>query len=440
MRKSLLSSPSFLALVAMSVFISGCASSGGTSAPPPSGLSGASVAPAPPPPPPPVGTTSTTNTKDRSSFETAEYQRNYALDQINASAAYAAGATGAGIVVAVIDSGALSTHTELSGQISSASTDIVNTALPLTDTNGHGTQIAGIIAGLRDDSGIHGLAYESTILAIRANNRSASNPAVDNCGFVNSGCGFEDRNVAAAVDYAVENGARIINLSLGSGASNDPELDAALTRAVEAGVVIVAAAGNADRNIPDNPARFAGTLGALGRALAVGATDRNNLIAQFSNRAGTGETQNFFLVAPGVDILTSSLDTDNPDARDHLEAVSGSSFATPYVSGAIALLLQAFPELKPEGAVSLLIDTAVDLGAPGVDSTYGAGLIDLAAAFAPQGQSKVQFKGQAKSVDLSNLFTAPQGAFGDWAETAGAFAGLVFKDGYGRRFTTAPIQ
>ena len=367
---------------------------------------------------------------------------------MNASAAYARGATGKGIVVAVIDSGVLSDHVELVGQIENASTDIIDSALPITDTDGHGTFVSGVIAGLKNDAGIHGIAFESTILAIRANDRSDDNPAVDDCGDEEDGCTFADRDLASAVDYAVANGAKIINLSLGGGKSNSAALNAALARAVQAGIVIIASAGNGfededgdgqpddpDALTPDAPANFAGTAAALGRALAVGATDQNNLIATFSNRAGSGNVRNFFLVAPGVSIITPGLDASDPASRDTLFRVSGTSFSAPYVAGAIALLLHAFPNLEPQEAVALLVDTAVDLGEPGVDDVFGAGLVDLAAAFAPNGATSTQFKGQAVKVDLSGMFSAPRGAFGDWAEKGGAFVGLVFQDKYRRNFT-----
>ncbi len=389
-----------------------------------------------------------------SDFETTEYAHNYALNAMNASAAYARGATGNGIVVAVIDSGVLADHVDLSGQIDVNSIDIIDQVQPLTDTDGHGTNIAGVIAGIKNNSGVHGLAYESTVLAIRANERSTGNPSVDDCGNGASGCAFAEANLAIAVNYAVDHGAKIINISLGGGKTNSPAFEAALTRAVQAGVIIVASAGNDyglidhDNNVatadiinpdaltPDAPANFAGAAEALGRALAVGASDQNNLIASFSNRAGSGAVRNFYLVAPGVDVITTGLDTANPSSRSDYFQVSGTSFSSAYVSAAIALLLDAYPTLQPEDAVSLLVETATDLGASGVDDTYGAGIVNLATAFSPVGVTRASFQGQAVAVDLSGFFEAPQGALGDWAEKGGAFVNLVFQDKYKRNFRT----
>ncbi len=387
-------------------------------------------------------------------FETAEYNQNYALDVMNASDAYARGATGDGIVVAVIDSGVLTDHVDLIGQIHSDSIDIVDPGLPITDADGHGTSVAGVIAGLKNDSNIHGIAFDSQILAIRAIDRSVGNPVVDDCGNGTGGCSFRLSDLAAAVNYAVDHNARIINISLGGGKTNSPDLDAALARAVQAGVILVASASNdfgfidhdnnpatadildPDGFTPDAPANFAGTAAALGRALAVGATDQNNLIASFSNRAGSGAVRNFYLVAPGVNIITPGLSSSNPASRDTFFSVGGTSFSAAYVSGAIALLLEAYPTLQPESAVTLLIETATDLGAAGVDDTYGAGIVNLAAAFAPVGATTTSFKGHAVPVDLSGMFTAPEGAFGDWAEKGGAFVDLVFQDKFQRNFKT----
>ena len=386
-------------------------------------------------------------------FETVEYNQNYALGVMNASSAYANGGTGNGVLIAVVDTGVLSDHVDLVGQIDGKSIDIVNPGLPLTDADGHGTSVTGVIAGVKNDSGIHGIAFNSKILAIRAVERSPGNPVVDDCGNVN-GCTFTQFSLAAAVNYAVDNNARIINLSLSGGKTISSDLNTALTRAVQAGVVIVASAGNEYQLIdhdsnpatpdipdpngltPDAPANFAGTAAALGRALAVGATDQNNLIASFSNRAGSGNVRNFYLVAPGVDIITPGLDTSDPASRDTFFRATGTSFSSPYVAGAIALLIDQFPNLQPQQAVALLVDTATDLGFSGVDDTYGAGIVNLARAFSPAGATSIRFKGQAVPVDLSSMFETPKGAFGDWAEKGGAFSNIIFQDKYQRNFKT----
>lgn len=406
---------------------SGCASSGGAA---PNPVSETVVLPPPPPPPPPVVQAS----DDGNRFKTEEYTQNYGLEQINAAQAYAQGASGKDIVVALIDSGVLSDHVELAGRISPFSTDIIDSDMAVTDTDGHGTAVASIIAGVRNGENMHGLAYESTILSIRANQRTSNALLVDNCGQVGINCVFYDDDIARAIDYAVDHEARVINLSLAGASRSSDALQAALERAAEANVTIVTAAGNAGLSMPDSPASFAGTAQALGRAIAVGATDSEGIIASFSNQAGRGASQPFFLVAPGVDIPVASLDPDAPESREYLTYKSGTSYAAPYVSGALALLFDAFPDLSPEAAVSILIDTAQDLGTPGVDSVYGAGLIDLEAAFRPQGASKVQFKGASRTVNMTDVLNSRRGAFGDWAEAHEGLSGLMFEDDYGRKF------
>ena len=127
---------------------------------------------------------------------------------------------------------------------------------------------------------------------------------------------------------------------------------------------------------PTLPARFAATAAADGQAIAVGAVDADDQLAGFSNRAGSARDQ--FLVAPGVGILAPAL-------GGGAATVSGTSFATPHVSGAAALVLQAAPFLSADEVVELLLESATDLGAPGTDAVYGRGLLNLSAALGPRG-------------------------------------------------------
>lgn len=424
------------AFTAVSLGLSACGGGGGGGGPAVTPAPSPVPPPPPPPPPPPV--------TDPSVFETSEYNRQYGLGLIRASSAYAAGATGEGVVVAVIDSGINQSHPELTGRISASSVDIVPSRDSLEDIDGHGTGVAGVIAANKNNRGGHGVAFESTILAIRADTPGTCEDDDPDDG----GCRFSDRNLAASIDYAISQNARIINLSLGretAGGDNASRTFAAMRRAVDAGIFVVVSAGNdgeEDGGLGDNPnfpANFASRPEAQGFVVAVGAvqcpdggedcTPEQTVITSFSNRAGSG--RNTFLVAPGRRILTPFLDDDDGTAQ--LVLYSGTSFAAPHVAGALALLIDAFPNLQGNEALQILFDTALDLGAPGTDSIYGRGLIDLAAAFQPVGSTSMRFA-LGEAVPMDTLLSMPDGPYGDWLWESGLVNDAVMRDGYRRPF------
>jgi subtilisin family serine protease len=346
--------------------------------------------PAPPPPP---------------NFDTIEYRQNYGLGAINAISAYDDGLSGDGITVAVIDSGYHADFTDLSGNISPNSTDIIAGRNDLGGGSDHGTAVSAVIAAEKNNLDIHGVAYEAEILSIRTDSPDACD---------DDGCGFFDNDIASAVDYAVANGADIINLSIAGNAPNNETLNTALDAAMDAGLIVILASGNENMDIPLASTLYALTDGANGQAIIVGATDENDDI-WFS--PGTGEdpdsgtnkagalAQDVFLVAPGVDIVFTC-------GVAFCSAGTGTSLAAPHVAGAVALLLEKFPNLTAAEVVQIVLTTAADLGATGPDAVYGMGLVDLAAAIAPIGQL---------SMTTSNGTTVPVGqgsiqvgaAFGD---------------------------
>ena len=233
-------------------------------------------------------------------FETAEYLSNRGLEGIEASSAYAAGATGNGIMVGVVDTGIDLDHPEFAGAIDAGSIDIVTgSAATLGDVDGHGTAVAGIIGARRNGALSHGVAFGARLLVVRA----------DAPGSCPGACAFDQANVAAATDYAVNQGAQVINYSLGGTGSLDGALGDALERAVAAGRILVLAAGNEGGIDPIFPAIFAGSSEASGRAIAVGALDVDGQLASFSNRAGSA--REYFLVTPGVQILAPELNGDD---------------------------------------------------------------------------------------------------------------------------------
>lgn len=350
--------------------------------------------------------------------ETGEYNVNYGLRAINAATAYAAGAAGQGVKVAVIDSGVDVDHPDLVGAIDAASTDVVARPTPsVDDVGGHGTWVANVLAGRKNDALAHGVAYQSTILAVRA----------DTEGSCADRCSFQHTDLAAATDYAVANGAHILNYSLGGSSGIGGGFYAALTNAAANDRILVMAAGNSAGTDPLDPASFAATADAAGKAIAVGAVDESGQIASFSNRAGS--VKDHFLVAPGVRIVTSGI-------GGGLATVNGTSFSAPHVAGAAAVVLSASPFLTSRQVVDLLLTTATDLGTPGTDEVYGRGMVNLAAALGPQGQLVVPAgdtvaAGGAEAEATSLRLGA---AFGDGLSRIKGLGEAIFLDSYQRPY------
>jgi subtilisin family serine protease len=241
------------------------------------------------------------------------------------------------------------------------------------DRAGHGTLIAGVIAASTGNAiGVAGINPYARIMPLAVLNAAGNG---------------RSSQVAAAVHYAVANGAQVINLSLGSENLSEVERRA-IRRALDAGVVVVVAAGNLGRDTQGfGLADLAGTL-------VVAATDPNDQRARFSNWGG-----NVSIAAPGVDILglrareTDFVRASRPvtasgtsaalvGSDGHYYRASGTSFAAAFVSGVASWLLSVRPELTGPQATRMILQSARDIGPPGVDSLTGYGLIDARAALA----------------------------------------------------------
>ena len=291
------------------------------------------------------------------------------------------------IPVAVIDSGVDKTHPDLADRILDAESFVGGKAG--TDALGHGTFVAGLIAaGVDNGIGIAGLAPSARILDAKVVTKSRAIPV---------------EAEARAIRWAVDNGARVINMSLGGIRDPlDPERDTysrleadAVAYAVSNGVVVVAAVGNSDQ-APESPWRYASYPAALPHVLGVSAMSDTGAIPLFSNRDRIYND----IAAPGLRILSAlprPLTARFPSCTEQgysscgpeeYREAQGTSFAAPQVSAAAAVLLSLRPTLRPEQVTQLLQQTAVDLDvstgcsacAVGRDAYSGRGRLDVAAA------------------------------------------------------------
>ena len=338
------------------------------------------------------------------------------MGNTGAIAAWNVGATGAGITVAVVDTGIKFSSQDLAGRISPASTDIIVGRNTPEGTSNHGTYVSGVIASAFNGYGTIGVAYESTILSIRADVSDCTDPDDDEC--------FRSSDLTRAIYFAIANNVQVVNMSLGGSGPMGSQFEAALHAAVNAGIVFTISSGNESGASPEWPGRYATDSRFAGSIIVVGAHNASNVMADFSNRAGVSATR--YLSAPGVDIITGC---DGASCW----RVNGTSFSAPAVAGALALLLDAFPNLTGRDAVSILLATARDAGAPGTDTVYGRGLLDIAQAFQPVGSTSVPMSDGSRVRLTTQRFAYTGGAFGDALQRAEGLQ-TVGKDDYERLF------
>lgn len=393
------------------------------------------------PTPTPTPTTSPTPTPSgtpSSSFQTSEYNRSSGPTQHGALTPWSAGYSGRGVTIGIVDTGIDSDSPEFAGRLSSASADVAGSRGLDNAESDHGTNVALVAAAARDNIGVVGLAFNSTIAMFRAD--TAGTCANNDPNDPKDGCKLADSAIAQGVDRAVAAGAKVINLSLG-GSSPSTTLRSAVARAASAGVVVIVAAGNDGDSTeagvdPNNPDPFATGLrqAGAGNVIIAGSVDKDNAFSAFSNKAGA--EAGWFLSARGEKVCcvyengVLKITTDSTGARFQY-VFSGTSFAAPQIAGAAALLLQAFPNLTATQVVDLLLRTARDAGATGTDSTFGRGILDLNAAFAPQGTTSIA--GTAVPVPVGDTTGVTSTPMGDAGPRAGSIETIVL-DSYQRAY------
>ncbi|MCO6453522.1 MAG: S8 family serine peptidase [Caldilineales bacterium] len=273
----------------------------------------------------------------------------YGPQQIGAPTAWEYTTGSNDVIVAVLDTGIDYSQQEFQGRILPG-WDMVNNDSDPTDDHGHGTHVAGIAAAsINNAYGIAGMAGNSRIMPFKV---------LDNSGY-----GLYSY-VANAIRRSVDDGARVINLSL-SGTTDSSAMRDAVAYAVQHDVLVVASAGNNGSATPQYPASY-------DNVLAVGATTNAGTRWALSNFG-----PNVDVMAPGATIFSTYWDATNGSA---FRFMSGTSMAAPHVAGSAALLISLDQTLTMTETRTLLESTALDMGDPGYDSTHGFGLIQIGAA------------------------------------------------------------
>lgn len=283
--------------------------------------------------------------------------------------------TGSGVTIAVIDTGIAYENygwsyrqaSDLAETCFAAGYDFVNNDSHPNDDEGHGTHVAGTVAqSTNNNLGVAGVAFDACLMPVKVLNSNGSGSYA---------------NVAEGIIWAADNGAQVINLSLG-GSANSNTLRDAVAYAYNNGVTVVAAAGNDSSSNLSYPAAYDDYV------MAVGATQYDQSLAPYSNYGPSLD-----LVAPGGN---NDLDQNNDGYVDGVLQqtfsksgwrtswgyyfMEGTSMASPHLAGVAALVIAYGQATSPDEVRAALEETAEDLGAAGFDETYGWGLVDAAAA------------------------------------------------------------
>ena len=329
--------------------------------------------------------------------------QDWSVNAINAPEAWAQGYTGQGVVVAVVDTGVQFNHPDLNSQIyintgeiggngidddhngyvdDTSGWDFYSNDNYADDGNGHGTHVAGIVAAAANGFGATGVAPGAKIMPIRV-------LGSDGSGSTNS--------VAAGIRYAVDNGADIINLSLGGPLSS--VIQTAIQYAQQRNVLVVSAAGNESAPLPTYPARLSASLS---NVISVGAYSSAGAIASFSNDVGTSAAVQ--VDAPGVSIYSTYL-------NGQYARLSGTSMAAPQVAGLAALALSANSSLTAAQLRTLIV-AGTSQAISGSDSNGGVNAA-ITVALAVSGQTSAG----AAGVEANAQLAAAQAALSNWFAT-----------------------
>ena len=413
-----------------------------------------------------------------------ETQTKY-LTAVGATQAWARGITGKGVVIGIVDNGFDVNHSDIKNNVIS----LTNTSAMKLAVGVHGTQMASIAAGRLDGWGTVGVAPDAKLVLFQAGSSISSSNGL-------TGTGINMDAVIKGMTLAEQAGASVINLSLGSnfdsafkattvqvspgifrapsnynsttsgGKSylygNSMKNVAAFANATSKSIIVISS-GNAGTKYAQVPAAFAtqtdanGNLLMGGRVLIVGNVVGDGkggwTINANSNQAGTlcnsftGDICNdkyyvkdFYVVAPGTGMMGSVPDAGRTAAAiksggtNGIGSVSGTSPAAAVVSGGVALLKQAWPQLSSAQMVHLVKTTATDMGKPGVDEVCGRGMVNFDKATLPQGLLTIaNFKGYGTAIPLTSSGVASSGSAS--IKTSSVLQNVQGLDSYNRNYT-----
>ena len=396
-------------------------------------------------PPPPVEPPSPTS--NPAWWRTPEFNLNPGLATIGVEHRYAQGATGQGTLAAIMDSGIDMTHEDVdinrmrrdlnydyeyfhSNRVDNGRPD--NIYRRVKDLNGHGTSVYGIIGASRNDIGVHGVAPDAEFMILRNGFgynefhdalRRVTDAGVD---AMNNSWAFPGNSIAST--YSPEK-------ILAQFEKYSPGFAEQLGKTIKAGVSIVFATGNEfnhdSQNLARLPVAFPGlekiwiAVTALNDVRDLGFPDIDK--ANFANACGSA--MNWCLAAPGTDLVILQ-------KGGGTRVGGGTSYATPHVTGAILVLKSQFPELTTQEIHQILFDTAVDLGAPGVDAIFGRGALNLGEAVTPQGQMRVELGSSVgqSAAPLSNSWFLEGPVTGGILATALSDRQMLVTDAYDRGY------
>lgn len=273
--------------------------------------------------------------------------KQWSIDSLDIAAAWNAGLEGKGVKIGVIDTGVNASHEDFEGTNFAVGYNAIDGSNNVTDENGHGTFVCGILAAARNNNlGVAGFCTKATIVPIKCFGESQETSA---------------SYIISAIYEAVDvYDCDVINMSLGM-KDNLESMRIAVEYAASKGAIVVSAVGNKGTTQLQYPAAYSCVVG-------VGSVDSKGVVTSFSEK-----NQSVFVVAPGLGIWSLEYSANNAYAEG-----SGTSYSTPFVAVAAAILKQYAPSATVTDFENLLKSSAVDAGTVGYDTSYGYGKLNIA--------------------------------------------------------------